>query len=69
MFFFPVVDGMWGPWGNGPCSQALCAGTMARTRACNNPAPANGGKDCSTEEGGASDDAPCNTLLGDCPGW
>ena len=46
------VDGGWSAWG--ACTKECGGGTQTRT--CTNPAPANGGKDCS---GAAS--RPCNT--------
>lgn len=46
----PRVDGNWGEWGQwGDCS-VNCGGrgVQARTRSCDNPAPANNGRDCET---------------------
>ncbi|XP_019614624.1 PREDICTED: coadhesin-like [Branchiostoma belcheri] len=41
------VDGMWSTWMTwSTCSQSCGGGTQARQRACNNPAPANGGNAC-----------------------
>ena len=57
------VDGDWGNWGNyGACSKTCGGGTKERTRKCDNPAPAHGGKGC---EGSASQSLECNTLK--CP--
>lgn len=48
------VDGGWGEWNEyGLC----CYGSQSRYRACNNPAPANGGKRC---EGSFSEERPCS---------
>ena len=41
-----TVDGSWGPWRIGQCSVTCGVGTIVRTRECNNPPPATGGKDC-----------------------
>jgi len=63
-----AVDGMWGSWSAFAACTATCgAGTQTRTRQCDSPAPANGGKDC---VGSASESPACNK--GACPvngGW
>ncbi|KAL1261838.1 hypothetical protein QQF64_007103, partial [Cirrhinus molitorella] len=42
------VDGSWGMWsGFGSCSRPCGRGLQFRTRACDNPCPANGGRTCS----------------------
>ena len=42
-----VVNGNWGKWGEwSQCSKTCGGGQHLRTRKCNNPAPAYGGKDC-----------------------
>ena len=58
-----TVDGSWGPWRIGKCSVTHGFGTLVRTRECNNPSPATGGKDC---VGPSSEVQPCNE--GCCPG-
>ena len=58
-----MVDGSWGPWRLGRCSVTCDGGTLVRTRECNNPSPAIGGKDC---VGPSSEVQPCNE--GCCPG-
>ncbi|CAH1773254.1 unnamed protein product, partial [Owenia fusiformis] len=52
------VDGGYGPWSDfGECSKTCGGGTQNRTRLCNNPEPANGGKDC---EGPSIETRSCN---------
>ena len=41
-----TVDGNWGPWRTGPCNVTCGIGYLFRTRKCNNPTPATGGKYC-----------------------
>jgi hypothetical protein len=42
-----VVDGNWGAWSSWSECDELCGGAkVTRTRQCDNPAPANKGKDC-----------------------
>ncbi len=62
----PPVDGVWSDWSDwvsqGSCSVTCGGGTLSqtRTRQCNNPAPSNGGNQCS----GASTETQniaCNT--------
>ena len=60
---FLIVDGSWSPFDNGICSGTCGEGTLIRTRKCNNPAPANGGKKC---RGLPVTSEPC-TVSG-CPG-
>jgi len=50
------VNGGWSDWS--ACSAECGGGTQTRT--CNNPAPANGGADCSQLDGGNSSQS-CNT--------
>ena len=57
------VDGGWGTWVEGPCSQTCEPGFRFRTRLCNQPAPANGGLPC---VGFWNITDVCN--LGPCPG-
>ena len=69
----PVINGNWGPWGESPCNQDSCKGTLNRARACNNPPPANGGTDCTTANGSNAtqeeeNDVPCNQDMDNCPG-
>ncbi|XP_057304909.1 hemicentin-1-like isoform X3 [Hydractinia symbiolongicarpus] len=40
------VDGQWGPWLSGQCSQTCGTGRMTRSRYCNNPTPRNCRSDC-----------------------
>ncbi|XP_072523494.1 A disintegrin and metalloproteinase with thrombospondin motifs 14 [Salminus brasiliensis] len=56
-------DGGWSSWGKfGSCSRTCGGGVRSRSRQCNNPAPAYGGRDC---PGSAFDYQVCNTE--DCP--
>ncbi|KAH3695187.1 hypothetical protein DPMN_082643 [Dreissena polymorpha] len=46
-----LVDGNWATWGDwSPCSVTCDNGTMSRTRTCTNPAPSNGGLNCSGQD-------------------
>ena len=50
---------MWGQWGAfGKCSKPCGGGTRSRRRACDSPAPENGGKPC---PGPATQAGRCNT--------
>jgi len=45
-----TVDGQWTSWsGWSQCDVTCGNGTLAKTRACSDPAPANGGSDCPGE--------------------
>nr|XP_034302387.1 ectin [Crassostrea gigas] len=58
-----VVDGAWGDWTSwGGCSTTCGGGRQSRSRICDNPRPANGGKTCS---GSSADFQDCNTAA--CP--
>ncbi|XP_066931095.1 properdin-like isoform X1 [Clytia hemisphaerica] len=53
------VNGKWGSYGSyGSCSKTCGGGSKSRSRSCNNPAPKNGGSQCS---GSATQSATCNT--------
>ncbi|GFS46965.1 hemicentin-1 [Trichonephila inaurata madagascariensis] len=57
------VNGEWGPWSPwGSCSSSCNKGQKKRFRACDNPAPAGGGRECS---GSAQETEICNAHL--CP--
>ncbi|GFT31287.1 hemicentin-1 [Nephila pilipes] len=57
------VNGEWGPWSPwGSCSSSCNKGQKKRFRACDNPAPAGGGRECS---GSAQETETCNAHL--CP--
>ena len=59
-----AVDGGWSNWENyGPCSKTCGSGSRTRTRTCNDPAPAEGGKPC---VGLGSETQTCNVKA--CPG-
>ena len=50
MFYFIIVDGGLSEWGEfSSCSVTCGTGHQQRTRACDNPEPAHGGKDCSKD--------------------
>ncbi|XP_040923221.1 A disintegrin and metalloproteinase with thrombospondin motifs 3 [Toxotes jaculatrix] len=52
-------DGSWGSWSKfGTCSRTCGGGVRSRSRQCNNPPPAYGGRDC---PGSAFDYQMCNT--------
>ncbi|XP_048748271.1 coadhesin-like [Ostrea edulis] len=54
-----IIDGAWGAWGLwGTCSVTCGGGQRSRTRICDNPTPANGGKNC---PGSSGDYGDCNT--------
>jgi len=64
------VDGGYGPWGSwGQCSKTCgrSKGVKRRDRLCNNPAPKNGGKDCSNL-GKDSETKSCTPPKKTCPG-
>lgn len=47
-FILFLVNGNWGEWSQwGECSTSCNKGQRKRFRACDNPAPAGGGRDCS----------------------
>ncbi|KAK9965953.1 hypothetical protein ABG768_005015 [Culter alburnus] len=57
-------DGGWSSWGKfGSCSRTCGGGVRSRSRQCNNPVPAYGGRDC---PGSTFDYQVCNSE--DCPG-
>eukprot|EP00397_Hematodinium_sp_SG-2012_P040521 GEMP01044416.1.p1 GENE.GEMP01044416.1~~GEMP01044416.1.p1 ORF type:complete len:440 (+),score=42.27 GEMP01044416.1:96-1415(+) len=56
---YDAVNGGWSSWGAyGACSKTCGGGTKRRTRECTNPAPSNGGSDCS---GSGTENRSCNT--------
>ncbi|KAI8484688.1 hypothetical protein Bbelb_376290 [Branchiostoma belcheri] len=69
-----VVDGGWSNWVDGDCSVTCGEGEMTQTRTCTNPAPANGGAQCTREDGatGLAEDRTESCNQGACPidgGW
>ncbi|KAI8502229.1 hypothetical protein Bbelb_198170 [Branchiostoma belcheri] len=71
----PIVDGDWSDWVDGECSVTCDDGEMTQTRTCDNPEPANGGAECTLEDGittGLTEDRTVSCNLGNCPmdgGW
>ena len=63
LIFNFTVDGGWGPYICGRCSVTCGKGRLTCTRECNNPSPANRGKNC---VGPFSRVHPCDE--GCCPG-
>ena len=62
-----AIDGAWSGYTYGICSKSCGTGTQSMTRACDSPAPFNGGADCA---GSTSTSQNCNTHA--CPvngGW
>ena len=61
---FVKVNGSWGGWkGWSHCSKTCGSGKRSRSRDCNNPAPAYGGRNC---QGSSIESGACNT--NPCPG-
>ena len=55
------IDGQFTAWSAfGQCSKTCSGGVQKRTRACQNPAPQNGGKDC---EGSSDETKDCNSEI------
>ena len=58
-----LVDGAWTDWSQwGSCTKTCGGGRRSRSRTCDNPKPANGGKECFGDSGDFGD---CN--VDDCP--
>ena len=56
---------MWGEWGEwSKCTKSCNFGMQSRSRKCDSPAPAHGGKDC---QGPAQETRKCNEDIA-CPG-
>ena len=59
-----AVDGKWGVFSSwSKCTKSCGGGIQERSRECNNPAPAHGGKNC---EGEAKETRACGVVK--CPG-
>ncbi|KAI8491799.1 regulation of mast cell degranulation [Branchiostoma belcheri] len=50
-FYCHIVHGGWSDWVDGDCSATCGFGMMTQIRICNNPEPANGGAECTREDG------------------
>lgn len=51
LFDTAAVDGNWGPWSSfTSCSKTCGDGTNSKYRLCDNPAPSNGGAECSGDK-------------------
>ena len=62
-----LVDGHWSGWNEwGQCSEECGFGNQTRNRLCNNPVPADGGKNCSSA--GSSDTESLMCFKKGCPG-
>ena len=59
-FILFLVDGKWGKWGKWSGCPVTCGGgTQKRTRTCNKPKPAGGGKKC---QGDKEMTRECNSM-------
>ena len=57
-----AVDGGWGQWTEWPdCDKECNGGYHTRTRVCDNPVPAYGGSECTSDGSKESETQPCNT--------
>ncbi|XP_078665860.1 SCO-spondin-like [Branchiostoma floridae x Branchiostoma belcheri] len=70
----PPCNGSWSDWVNGTCSVTCGVGAINQTRTCDNPAPSNGGADCTREDGttGLEEQRTLTCTLPPCPivgGW
>jgi len=59
------IDGGWSSWTYGTCSKSCGTGTQSMTRTCDNPAPFNGGAECTDDGSSATSSRNCNTHA--CP--
>ena len=54
-----AIDGGWGQWSRySECSKSCGSGRKRRSRVCNDPRPAHGGRPC---VGSSTEEQPCNT--------
>ena len=55
------MNGGWGEWGEWEeCSVTCGSGEHSRARACDSPAPANGGDDCTVDDSSNTETQNCN---------
>ena len=55
------MNGVWGEWGEwDECSVPCGSGEHTRARACDSPAPANGGDDCTVDGSSKTETKNCN---------
>ena len=56
-----VVNGGWGVWSDwGDCPVSCGGSENSRTRLCDNPAPANGGVECTADGSSGIETGKCN---------
>ena len=67
MYCIFLVNGQWSDWEDwGECSITCGGGNQTRSRVCDNPEPAFGGKNCTEDGSMASETQMCNEDA--CPG-
>ena len=65
--YLGIVDGRWSRWSPwSSCTRTCGTGKKLRERSCDNPKPANGGKDCQGEQSKTREcnNKPCECLCG-----
>ncbi|XP_078681199.1 uncharacterized protein LOC144916083 [Branchiostoma floridae x Branchiostoma belcheri] len=68
-FYCRIVHGGWSDWVDGDCSATCGFGMMTQIRICNNPEPANGGAECTREDGttGLTEERSISCYQDACP--
>ena len=65
--FLLLVDGGWSLWSEWSTCLVTCGGGhQRRTRQCNNPTPAHGGDECTTDGSSSTETQQCQ--VNHCPG-